>query len=817
MNAPTLCMRLAALLLLSTAACDGPYELSAEQMALGTAGCRSPDHACSDGCRNLNSDIANCGNCGNRCAPGSICALGRCVLDQHQAAAPVATPSMLGPLVTSWSQVSPSLSGRLDGVAVAVAGTPNRLVISSPGGGVFAQSSLGTWSAATGISDYSVYHLENDLFRTGRMYAVSRSDIYASTSNGTSWTNLTGNGGAPAPLWSMNYPPPQFTNNPYPFIQVKISSSASVIVWARACDELYYSVDGSSFTPLSLGFSNPDDNCVTTMTSDSAHYVYLATQGQGPSDLPHVFISSCAWTSTGPCTGMTWNSFTSGFTSAVQGGFVSAMTDAAPTGIFFKNRVFAAVQTGGGTSDIWYSETQGNWTHLGSQPGSPSGPDTRVLNWTGGASKQLLLGAYHPWQTANYYSPSWTDFLATGQHSDLRAFAWSTTSPCVSGGSTGCLWGTTDGNNMTDDADALQEWIWTPGTSLSGSSTSGNVSLSGVTSTFEVLYSTVTTSSSGATRLFTGAIDDGSDCSDNRGGSWNSGQYGPGGGDQFSLVVAPSNGDIAYARFGGSDDQHFLKSTTAGPSSLHCYNLGSWSSVSLTGSLSYIHIPWIHNQQMTAVDPTSSGRVYFATDTAIGTTSDGSGNVSSCGSLPSCSSPHPVNVFVDPSHNVFVGTIGCGVYKSTDNCSTWSQWALYSSPPAAVLHMAYSSSSYGNYYLIGTTNGMTRCDTSSTPSCTDVIAFSPAYPVSTVTVDPSCPQRIYAGYGFVGFYGANRGGIDLSTDGGSTFPTSLTAGYALHETPISDIQVDPVSSEYVFAATYGQGVWRYDRGATSCP
>jgi hypothetical protein len=65
-----------------------------------------------------------------------------------------------------------------------------------------------------------------------------------------------------------------------------------------------------------------------------------------------------------------------------------------------------------------------------------------------------------------------------------------------------------------------------------------------------------------------------------------------------------------------------------------------------------------------------------------------------------------------------------------------------------------------------------------------------------------------------------RGGVDVSADNGNTF-NSITAnqtGVAIHQSPITDIQVDPLSSRYLYAAVYGRGAWVYDLGAApSCP
>jgi hypothetical protein len=78
--------------------------------------------------------------------------------------------------------------------------------------------------------------------------------------------------------------------------------------------------------------------------------------------------------------------------------------------------------------------------------------------------------------------------------------------------------------------------------------------------------------------------------------------------------------------------------------------------------------------------------------------------------------------------------------------------------------------------------------------------------VSDVQVDPNNPMRIYAAFGYAFTAGQHRGGVDLSTDNGTSF-TSLTAGLDIHQAPIPALQVDPVNSHYVHAAVYGLGGW----------
>jgi len=74
-------------------------------------------------------------------------------------------------------------------------------------------------------------------------------------------------------------------------------------------------------------------------------------------------------------------------------------------------------------------------------------------------------------------------------------------------------------------------------------------------------------------------------------------------------------------------------------------------------------------------------------------------------------------------------------------------------------------------------------------------------------VDPGCPTRIYAGFGFKP-PSVHRGGLAMSVDGGTSW-SSLSAGTDVHRTPVTSVQVDPRDSTRVYVATYGRGAWLY--------
>lgn len=85
------------------------------------------------------------------------------------------------------------------------------------------------------------------------------------------------------------------------------------------------------------------------------------------------------------------------------------------------------------------------------------------------------------------------------------------------------------------------------------------------------------------------------------------------------------------------------------------------------------------------------------------------------------------------------------------------------------------------------------------------------YAYSDVAVDPGCQTRIYGAIGYLDPISRSRGGIVFSSNNGASW-TSLTSGAPLHNVPVTQVILDPVSPQRVLAGTYGRGSWEYDWG-----
>jgi hypothetical protein len=89
-----------------------------------------------------------------------------------------------------------------------------------------------------------------------------------------------------------------------------------------------------------------------------------------------------------------------------------------------------------------------------------------------------------------------------------------------------------------------------------------------------------------------------------------------------------------------------------------------------------------------------------------------------------------------------------------------------------------------------------------------LVLYSSGYLVSDIEVHPTQSNKLYIGYGYGGAFIRHYGGVAYSLDGGQTF-NSLSSGQTIHNSPITDIKIDPIDNNLIYVATYGLGVWSY--------
>jgi hypothetical protein len=705
------------------------------------------------------------------------------------------------------------LSGRLTAIAV-MPNDPERIMVGSPGGGIWVRDASGTWRRPLhyGMGDFTILGLQWDRSVPGRLFAVTPSDLYATTDFGEHWTNLTGNGGMPAPL---NQSPP--VTDEIPFVQFPLAGGGNALLWAPPCSGLWYSLDdGATFTqgyPFAGGTSNID-NCVRALAVDESDgRIYMSTNGGGFSggDQPHLFRSHCLWTSTTTCLD---------FDMAHGGWPTQLMVDALVWTGTPGSVAAATMLAGGDFVDYVTSDSGMSWSRPGATPsvahgGGPASAFVRAPNGQlflagGGANETHDLGA------------NWNPFYDTGPssliqpHPDIRAFAWY----LPSAGGAGYVWSTSDGSSAENSHAAITRFHWTPGSTPSNGQA---VSHQGITSS--TLYSVEPAARTGAPpRLFAGAHDNGATCSDDRGVTWSSAGAPQGNnpegtfcGDIYSVVVAPSNPNRAYSR--NCDPGSFQRSDNASSAST-CADV-HWTPVSLrTGAPGAVDGAGIYSQidvnSVIAVDPTNADRVVFANYQFVAISVDGA-TFHNSAALPVATVV--ICVAIDSSHAIYAGTLGHGVYVSTDSGVSWIPFALNTASPMFVMKVLPVP---GGTFFLATNRGLFRRRAGEMvwQNVTTWSEQSPdvAYAVSDVVVDPRCSSIVYAAFGWVGIFGHHRGGVIASTDGGTTW-TSISSGFDIHQGPVTYLKVDPTDSRYLYVGTWGQGAWVYDLGETppACP
>src|SRR5262249_15234710 len=140
---------------------------------------------------------------------------------------------------------------------------------------------------------------------------------------------------------------------------------------------------------------------------------------------------------------------------------------------------------------------------------------------------------------------------------------------------------------------------------------------------------------------------------------------------------------------------------------------------------------------------------------------------------------------------------------------SWTPFALNAgsgvTPPAFVSAIAESNPPPApRNFWIATSQGLYR-RLAGTTSWVAVDA-APLYPYSDVPVDPTCRTRVYTAIGYLGNVTRVRGGIHYSTNNGASW-SSLTSGFPLHNSPVTQVIVDRANAARIFATTYGLGAW----------
>jgi hypothetical protein len=314
-------------------------------------------------------------------------------------------------------------------------------------------------------------------------------------------------------------------------------------------------------------------------------------------------------------------------------------------------------------------------------------------------------------------------------------------------------------------------------------------------------------------RVFIGSQDNGTLCADDvEGQHWQDEGGAPTGGDAFIFQVAPSNPNRAYAW--ANDPGHFVWTNNA--SRAASCSAVKWTEATPRNEPAKSQLMgadyWTRHNM--AVHPRDPDRVYFALSNGIGVAANA---VESHPLVVHRDLPDRIRatvVHVDAEGAVYAGTEGHGVFKSTDDGANWTPWGLNDGGPAQVTAIASSAAARAPALWAATTDGLFKRDAKG--GGWNRVAGAAGRVVSDVVVDPSCPSRVYVGYGFAANRGQQPGGVEFSADNGATWK-SIATDAVLDRVPITFIQVDSKQPRVVYVSTYGRGFWVLDWGASLPP
>ena len=277
--------------------------------------------------------------------------------------------------------------------------------------------------------------------------------------------------------------------------------------------------------------------------------------------------------------------------------------------------------------------------------------------------------------------------------------------------------------------------------------------------------------------------------------------HGPYGGRVNVLALDPATSSTVYA---GIDGGGVFKSNNNGT---------SWSAINAGLSGNALSVNAL------AINPTTPNTIYAGTFAGVFMSTNGGGNWHRIGFALTDPSATPLSVQVlaiDPATPstlyagtwgegvYYIGSVGAGLFKSTNSGASWSNTGLTDPGGTAldVYNLAIDPSTPSTLYA-GTGGGVFR-STNSGGSWSAVSSGladprGNTFGVSALDIDPTTPSTLYAG---------TVGGVFKSTDGGGSWHR---VSFGLTDSSrnifgISTLAIDPATPSTLYAGTYRDGV-----------
>ncbi|MCP4214312.1 MAG: hypothetical protein GY765_06630 [bacterium] len=148
---------------------------------------------------------------------------------------------------------------------------------------------------------------------------------------------------------------------------------------------------------------------------------------------------------------------------------------------------------------------------------------------------------------------------------------------------------------------------------------------------------------------------------------------------------------------------------------------------------------------------------------------------------------------------LFAGAFPHGLFKTVDGGKSWQRLDF---PKVPVL--AIKCDQKGQNIFAGTSEGI-YLSTDGGAEWTEITRGLPDRKVvSTVAIDPGCPDCIYIGLGFYNGLNLYGGGVYVSKNKGQSWSPALP--YHSRYMTVTDIRFDPVETNRIWVSTFGSGV-----------
>jgi photosystem II stability/assembly factor-like uncharacterized protein len=182
--------------------------------------------------------------------------------------------------------------------------------------------------------------------------------------------------------------------------------------------------------------------------------------------------------------------------------------------------------------------------------------------------------------------------------------------------------------------------------------------------------------------------------------------------------------------------------------------------------------------------------------------------------------PNVIYAGTGEANNSLDSNFGRGILKSTDGGTTWTLLTGPSNafnrlttseiavdPTNADVAYAAMAANFGNNVLFGSNTGIWKTTDGGVTWTNTTTAITAALPWSSIQIDPSAPNTLYAAVGDI--FGSAQNGVYKSTDGGTTWsplagaPNGTASGRIVVAVSKSNPQVLYVSSSSSNSATFG--------------